>query len=100
MCPSRVHSAQGHAPSSFAHPVPTVALARSLPPQGTGGWGAPFLTRMCCGTKVDATLEPCPPDSCPLHATGTPLDLPGAPFLAEITAAGKCRCLEPTRCDA
>jgi len=66
---------------------------------GTGGWGAPFLDRMCCGPTVDVELQPCAPGSCPLKATG-PGTLPGAPFVARITAAGKCECLAPTVCDA
>lgn len=60
---------------------------------GTGGWGAPFLTRMCTGTKKNCNLEPCEIQSCPLKAGG----LPGEPFLAEIKA-GKCVCLPPQVC--
>lgn len=66
---------------------------------GTGGWGAPFIDRMCCGPTVDVELAPCAPGSCPLKATGEGT-LPGWPFVAEITAAGKCRCLAPMTCDA
>jgi hypothetical protein len=66
---------------------------------GTGGWGAPHLDRMCCGPTVDVTLEPCPMDSCPLHAGVAPFNLPGVPFLAEI-AGGKCKCVAPQVCDA
>jgi hypothetical protein len=66
---------------------------------GTGGWGAPFLTRMCCGPTVDAGAEPCAPDSCPLRSAGEG-HLPGVPFVARITAAGKCQCLAPATCDA
>ena len=60
---------------------------------GTGGWGAPFLTRMCTGTKKNCNLEPCEIQSCPLQAGG----LPGEPFLAEIKG-GKCVCLPPQVC--
>ena len=68
---------------------------------GTGGWGAPFLTRMCCGPTVDVGAEPCAPDSCPLHSSTTSggMRLPGVPFVATITAGGKCKCLDPTTCD-
>jgi len=66
---------------------------------GTGGWGAPFVDRMCCGPTVDVTLEPCAPASCPLKATG-PNTLPAVPFVAAITPAGKCACLPPQVCDA
>jgi len=68
---------------------------------GTGGWGAPFVNRMCCGPTTDVTLEPCAPDSCPLHAGGGGgglVRLPGVPFLAEIVE-GKCRCMAPQVCD-
>ena len=60
---------------------------------GTGGWGAPFLTRMCTGVARDCSLEPCEVDSCPLHAGG----LPGEPFIARIEG-GKCVCLPPQEC--
>jgi hypothetical protein len=66
---------------------------------GTGGWGAPFINRMCCGPTVDVTLEPCAPDSCPLHAGVAPFRLPAVPFLAEI-AGGVCKCMPPQKCDA
>jgi sialate O-acetylesterase len=65
---------------------------------GTGGWGAPFLTRMCCGPTVDVGAEPCAPDSCPLHHSGVGLNLPGTPFVAKIVN-NKCECLAPTTCD-
>lgn len=65
---------------------------------GTGGWGAPFQNRMCCGPTVDVQLEPCAPESCPIKASG-PGALPAAPFVAAITPAGKCQCLAPTSCD-
>ena len=60
---------------------------------GTGGWGAPFLTRMCTGVAKDCSLEPCPAEACPLWAGG----LPGEPFLARIQD-GKCQCLPPQVC--
>lgn len=64
---------------------------------GTGGPGAPFQNRQCCGPSLDITLEPCAPASCPLK--GAPSGLPGVPFLAKIVA-GKCKCLPPQVCDA
>lgn len=71
---------------------------------GTGGWGAPFINRMCCGPTVDVSLQPCPMGSCPLHSAALPANplsaLPGVPFLAEITGAGKCKCVAPQVCDA
>jgi len=60
---------------------------------GTGGWGAPFLTRMCTGNLKDCSLEPCEVDSCPLHAG----DLPAEPFLARIQD-NNCVCLPPQVC--
>ena len=60
---------------------------------GTGGWGAPFLTRMCSGPTVDCSLQPCEVDSCPFSAGG----LPAAPFLAAIEG-GVCKCLPPQEC--
>jgi len=60
---------------------------------GTGGWGAPFLTRMCTGPTVDCSLQPCEVDSCPFSAGG----LPAAPFLAAIEG-GACKCLPPQTC--
>jgi sialate O-acetylesterase len=65
---------------------------------GTGGWGAPFQDRMCCGPTVDVSLQPCPMDSCPLHAAAPHVALPGVPFLAELVG-GKCRCVAPQTCD-
>lgn len=66
---------------------------------GTGGWGGDSVNRMCCGPLTDVTLEPCAPDSCPLHAGESPFRLPGLPFLAEITENGKCKCVAPQTCD-
>ena len=63
---------------------------------GTGGWGTGFSNRMCCGPTVDVAVQPCAPDSCPLHGGG----LPGVPFVAEITPAGRCKCALPQVCDA
>lgn len=60
---------------------------------GTGGWGAPFLTRMCTGPRVDCALQPCEAEACPLWAGG----LPGVPFLARIEG-GRCVCLPPQVC--
>ena len=55
---------------------------------GAGGWGitAPQNNgcgRMCCGPTVDCGKQPCPPDSCPIHATGTG-GLPAVPFVATM----------------
>ena len=71
---------------------------------GAGGWGitAPDnggCGRMCCGPTVDCRVQPCPPDSCPIHASGVG-GLPAVPFVAAITATGKCQCLPPQKCDA
>jgi len=68
-----------------------------------GGGNGDFLAgsdagRFCCGPLLDASREPCPPASCPIHATGR-LALPALPFTAEIVG-GKCRCLPPQVCDA
>jgi hypothetical protein len=60
---------------------------------GTGGWGAPFLTRMCTGPTVDCSLQPCNIDMCPFSAGS----LPAAPFLARIEG-GVCKCLTPAVC--
>lgn len=60
---------------------------------GTGGWGAPFLTRMCTGPKIDCSLQPCETESCPFSGGG----LPAAPFLAAIEN-GACKCLPPAVC--
>jgi hypothetical protein len=60
---------------------------------GTGGWGAPYPTRMCTGIKRDCSREPCNTESCPLFAGG----LPGEPFLARIVE-GACQCLPPQQC--
>ena len=46
---------------------------------------------------LDFSLQPCPPESCPL--VGSTSKLPAMPFEAEITADGKCKCLEPQVCD-
>lgn len=64
---------------------------------GSGGYGitAPHNNgcgRLCCGPTLDCRLQPCPPDSCPLHASG-PGGLPALPFVAAITPQGKCQCL-------
>ena len=62
---------------------------------GTGGWGSGAQNRMCCGPLINVAVEPCAPDSCPLHAAG----LPGVPFVAAIDAAtGRCACAPPMDC--
>ena len=91
-----LHSQISLPPCRLCHPP---RRCRRLQIVRTGGWGAPFLDRMCCGPTVDVTLQPCPMDSCPLHAGIAPFDLPGVPFLAEI-AGGKCKCVAPQVCDA
>jgi hypothetical protein len=54
--------------------------------------------RFCCGPTVDTSLMPCPPESCPIKASGR-LSLPAVPFVASIKA-GKCACIPPQQCDA
>ena len=54
--------------------------------------------RVCCGPTVDTSMQPCPPASCPIKASGR-LALPALPFVAEVVG-GKCRCLNPQTCDA
>ena len=71
---------------------------------GSGGWGitAPKNNgcgRMCCGPTVDCRMQPCPPESCPIKASGVG-ELPAVPFVAAITAAGKCQCVAPQQCGA
>jgi len=68
---------------------------------GAGGDGY-FLNgtdagRVCCGPLVDTHREPCPPESCPIKATGR-LALPALPFVARVVA-GRCSCLAPQVCD-
>ena len=60
---------------------------------GTGGWGAPFLTRMCTGPTLDCSLQPCETEACPFSGGG----LPALPFLAAIEG-GVCKCLPPQVC--
>ena len=69
---------------------------------GAGGDGY-FLNntdagRVCCGPLVDTHREPCPPESCPIKATGR-LSLPALPFLSGIES-GKCKCIPPQVCDS
>jgi len=81
----------------------TVDLS-SLPPdqlsRGVTGVRYARWTRvgepLCCGTQ-SFTYTPCPPNSCPISASVS--DLPAMPFEAELTAAGKCKCLAPQVCD-
>jgi hypothetical protein len=68
---------------------------------GAGGDGY-FLNgtdggRVCCGPLVDTHREPCPPESCPIKATGR-LALPALPFVARV-AGGKCSCIAPQTCN-
>lgn len=53
--------------------------------------------RFCCGPTVDTSLMPCPPESCPIKASGR-LSLPAVPFVANIVG-GKCACIPPQQCD-
>lgn len=75
---------------------------------GSGGYNSTtgqFLerglgsSRVCCGPTVDPTLEPCPPERCPIKADGAG-NLPATPFFASVTKAGKCKCFAPQVCDA
>lgn len=52
--------------------------------------------RVCCGDR-DVTRNPCPPASCPISSVAG--KLPAMPFMARITAAGKCECMRPQVCD-
>ncbi len=70
---------------------------------GSGGWGSTLpgnsgCGRMCCGPTVDCRYQPCPPDSCPIRASGIG-GLPAVPFAAAIVG-NKCQCLPPQVCDA
>jgi hypothetical protein len=53
----------------------------------------------CCYNRP-ASSAPCEPASCPLMGSGTEQGLPANPFVAQITAAGKCACIPPVVCDA
>ena len=52
----------------------------------------------CCDGNLP-TFEPCPLASCPVmgHYSGN-VTLPANPFVAHIVG-GKCKCLEPQKCD-
>ena len=46
---------------------------------------------------INGAADPCLPGSCPLKTVGSAL--PANPFMARITAQGKCACVPPQRCD-
>jgi hypothetical protein len=48
--------------------------------------------RVCCGTR-DITLNPCPPNSCPISSKRG--KLPAMPFLAAVTPSGDCEGIRP-----
>ena len=54
----------------------------------------------CCvrDAGLDADAYPCPSGSRPIKAARS--GLPANPFLAALTAAGKCACMPPQVCDA
>lgn len=79
-------SAFGDSPEAIAAAVTGVRYAR---------W-ARVDHPVCCG-DLDFSLEPCPPNSCPISSSKS--DLPAMPFEAEIVG-GKCKCLAPQVCDA
>lgn len=86
--------------------APNEVIIRDVPPgatavryaSGSAQTGGDGQTRFCCGPTVDTSLQPCPPASCPLKATG-PGALPAVPFVATITPEGRCACLPPMVCD-
>jgi len=63
------------------------------------GWPLSNEGDTCCPLlNVTKGWEVCIPGNCPVK--GATSFLPGNPFYANITAAGKCACLRPQRCDA
>lgn len=54
----------------------------------------------CCAGRGGSS-DPCMPGSCPLmlSASGVEVPLPANPFVAQITASGKCACIPPAVCD-
>ena len=53
----------------------------------------------CCVHDDGLGLRfPCPPGNCPL--VGRASRLPANPFLAKITADGRCECVAPQLCSA
>lgn len=52
----------------------------------------------CCQGR-NHTSAPCIPASCPLMGAGELAPMPASPFVAKITAAGKCQCVPPVVCD-
>ncbi len=61
-------------------------------------YGWPLGDSTCCPQKDAASgLAPCVPGACPIVTENT--GLPANPFYANVVG-GKCRCLNPQRCDA
>ena len=94
------------APTSPTAPTSAAARPRRLerrlrPGPSSTDCNAPDA---CARTgEGDGTIAACVPAQCPLHAleADAPFgSLPVDPFLAEITAEGKCRCPEPQDCSA
>ena len=54
----------------------------------------------CCSTMVGTAPNAlqCGAEQCPLMLKAA--RLPANPFMAKITAAGKCECMPPQKCDA
>ena len=48
--------------------------------------------RVCCGTR-DISVNPCPPDACPVSSVGGAL--PAMPFLVAVGASGACEGVRP-----
>ena len=48
--------------------------------------------RVCCGTR-DISVNPCPPDACPVSSVGGAL--PAMPFLVAVGASGACEGVQP-----
>lgn len=62
------------------------------------GWTLSNAGDTCCPhLNVTRGYEVCIPGNCPIKTSRT--FLPGNPFYANITAAGKCACLRPQQCD-
>ena len=63
------------------------------------GWPLGGDGDTCCpGADVAAGLSVCVPAACPLLSAKA--QLPANPFFATVTAAGKCSCEAPQKCDA
>jgi hypothetical protein len=63
------------------------------------GWPLSNQGDTCCPLlNVTKGLEVCIPANCPVKTAAT--FLPGNPFYANLTAAGKCACMRPQECGA